>query len=75
LDQGSAAHHAARAARCAASGERYHLPVFFRQLAKSVSVCGSVATRLAVAMILLVTIAVTAVGWLSYRSLEQALAG
>jgi len=26
-------------------------------------------------MILLVTIAVTAVGWLSYRSLEQALAG
>jgi PAS domain S-box-containing protein len=30
-------------------------------------------TRLAVAMILLVAIAVTAVGWLSYRSLEQAL--
>src|SRR6476620_11718236 len=29
--------------------------------------------RLAIAMILLVTIAVTAVGWLSYRSLEQAL--
>jgi PAS domain S-box-containing protein len=33
----------------------------------------TLATRLAVAMILLVTIAVTAVGWLSYRSLEQAL--
>jgi PAS domain S-box-containing protein len=33
----------------------------------------TLATRLAVAMILLVTIAVSAVGWLSYRSLEQAL--
>ncbi|HXN68505.1 MAG TPA: PAS domain S-box protein [Bradyrhizobium sp.] len=33
----------------------------------------TLATRLAVAMILLVAIAVTAVGWLSYRSLEQAL--
>ena len=33
----------------------------------------TLATRLAIAMILLVTIAVTAVGWLSYRSLEQAL--
>ena len=31
------------------------------------------ATRLAVAMILLVAVAVSAVGWLSYRSLEQAL--
>ncbi len=31
------------------------------------------ATRLAIAMILLVAIAVSAVGWLSYRSLEQAL--
>lgn len=30
-------------------------------------------TRLAIAMILLVAIAVTAVGWLSYRNLEQAL--
>jgi hypothetical protein len=29
--------------------------------------------RLAIAMILLVAVAVTAVGWLSYRSLEQAL--
>src|SRR5947209_420408 len=29
--------------------------------------------RLVIAMILLVTIAVAAVGWLSYRSLEQAL--
>src|ERR1700710_2522737 len=29
--------------------------------------------RLAIAMIMLVTIAVSAVGWLSYRSLEQAL--
>jgi PAS domain S-box-containing protein len=33
----------------------------------------TLATRLAVAMILLVAIAVTAVGWLSYRSLEKAL--
>jgi PAS domain S-box-containing protein len=33
----------------------------------------TLTTRLAIAMILLVTIAVTAVGWLSYRSLEQAL--
>ena len=33
----------------------------------------TLATRLAIAMISLVTIAVTAVGWLSYRSLEQAL--
>jgi PAS domain S-box-containing protein len=31
------------------------------------------ATRLAVAMILVVAVAVTAVGWVSYRSLEQAL--
>ena len=30
-------------------------------------------TRLAIAMILLVAIAVSAVGWLSYRNLEQAL--
>ena len=33
----------------------------------------TLATRLAVAMILLVAIAVTAVGWLSQRNLEQAL--
>jgi PAS domain S-box-containing protein len=33
----------------------------------------TLATRLAIAMILLVTIAVTAVGWLSYRNLEQAI--
>ncbi len=33
----------------------------------------TLTTRLAVAMILLVAIAVSAVGWLSYRSLEQAL--
>jgi hypothetical protein len=33
----------------------------------------TLATRLAIAMILLVAIAVTAVGWLSQRSLEQAL--
>jgi PAS domain S-box-containing protein len=33
----------------------------------------TLATRLAIAMILLVAVAVTAVGWLSYRSLEQAL--
>ena len=33
----------------------------------------TLATRLAIAMILLVAIAVTAVGWLNYRSLEQAL--
>ena len=33
----------------------------------------TLATRLAIAMILLVAIAVSAVGWLSYRSLEQAL--
>src|SRR5450755_2664834 len=33
----------------------------------------TLATRLAIAMILLVTIAVTAVGWLSNRSLEQAI--
>jgi PAS domain S-box-containing protein len=33
----------------------------------------SLTTRLAVAMILLVAIAVSAVGWLSYRNLEQAL--
>src|SRR5216684_4360261 len=31
----------------------------------------TLTTRLAIAMILLVAIAVTAVGWLSYRSLEQ----
>src|SRR4029078_2031089 len=30
-------------------------------------------TRLAIAMVALVTIAVSAVGWLSYRNLEQAL--
>jgi len=33
----------------------------------------TLTTRLAVAMILLVAIVVTAVGWLSYRSIEQAL--
>jgi PAS domain S-box-containing protein len=33
----------------------------------------TLATRLAIAMVLLVAIAVSAVGWLSYRSLEQAL--
>ena len=33
----------------------------------------TLTTRLAIAMIALVAIAVTAVGWLSYRSLEQAL--
>jgi PAS domain S-box-containing protein len=33
----------------------------------------TLTTRLALAMILLVTVAVSAVGWLSYRSLEQAL--
>ena len=33
----------------------------------------TLTTRLAIAMILLVTVAVGAVGWLSYRSLEQAL--
>jgi PAS domain S-box-containing protein len=33
----------------------------------------TLATRLAIAMALLVAIAVSAVGWLSYRSLEQAL--
>ena len=33
----------------------------------------TLTTRLAVAMILLVAIAVSAVGWLNYRSLEQAL--
>ena len=33
----------------------------------------TLTTRLAIAMILLVTIAVSAVGWLSYRSLEQML--
>jgi len=33
----------------------------------------TLATRLAIAMVLLVVIAVSAVGWLSYRSLEQAL--
>jgi PAS domain S-box-containing protein len=33
----------------------------------------TLATRLAIAMILLVAVAVSAVGWLSYRSLEQAL--
>src|SRR5665811_681294 len=33
----------------------------------------TLTTRLALAMILLVAIAVSAVGWLSYRSLEQAL--
>ena len=34
----------------------------------------TLTTRLAIAMIALVAIAVSAVGWLSYRSLEQALA-
>ena len=33
----------------------------------------TLATRLAIAMVLLVAIAVSAVGWLSYRSVEQAL--
>jgi PAS domain S-box-containing protein len=33
----------------------------------------TLTTRLAIAMILLVAVAVTAVGWLSYRSLEQGL--
>ena len=33
----------------------------------------TLASRLAIAMVLLVAIAVSAVGWLSYRSLEQAL--
>ncbi len=33
----------------------------------------TLATRLALAMVLLVALAVSAVGWLSYRSLEQAL--
>ena len=33
----------------------------------------TLATRLAIAMVLLVAIAVSAVGWLSYRSLEQTL--
>ena len=33
----------------------------------------SLATRLAIAMVLLVAIAVSAVGWLSYRSLERAI--
>jgi PAS domain S-box-containing protein len=33
----------------------------------------TLATRLAIAMVLLVAIAVSAVGWLSYRSLEQAV--
>jgi PAS domain S-box-containing protein len=33
----------------------------------------TLATRLAVAMVLLVAVAVSAVGWLSYRSLERAL--
>jgi PAS domain S-box-containing protein len=33
----------------------------------------TLTTRLAIAMILLVAIAVSAVGWLSYRSLEQAI--
>ncbi len=33
----------------------------------------TLATRLAIAMTLLVAVAVTAVGWLNYRSLEQAL--
>src|SRR5471032_149712 len=32
----------------------------------------TLTTRLAIAMILLVAVAVSAVGWLSYRSLEQA---
>ncbi len=33
----------------------------------------TLATKLAIAMILLVAVAVTAVGWLNYRNLEQAL--
>ena len=33
----------------------------------------TLATRLAAAMILLVALTVSAVGWLSYRNLEQAL--
>ena len=33
----------------------------------------TLTTRLAIAMILLVALAVSAVGWLSYRNLEQAL--
>ncbi len=33
----------------------------------------TLTTRLAIAMIALVAVAVSAVGWLSYRSLEQAL--
>ena len=33
----------------------------------------TLTTRLAIAMIALLAIAVTAVGWLSYRNLEQAL--
>jgi hypothetical protein len=33
----------------------------------------TLTTRLAIAMIALVAIAVTAVGWLSYRNLEQAI--
>ena len=33
----------------------------------------TLTTRLAIAMIALVAIAVSAVGWLSYRNLEQAL--
>jgi hypothetical protein len=33
----------------------------------------TLTTRLAIAMILLVAIAVSAVGWLNYRSLEQVL--
>jgi len=33
----------------------------------------TLTTRLAIAMIALVAIAVSAVGWLSYRSLEQAI--
>ena len=33
----------------------------------------TLTTRLAIAMIVLVAIAVSAVGWLSYRNLEQAL--
>ena len=33
----------------------------------------TLATRLAIAMVALVAIAVSAVGWLNYRNLEQAL--
>ena len=33
----------------------------------------TLTTRLAIAMILLVAVAVSAVGWLSYRDLEQAI--